>query len=111
MYLKEEIFMKSKLTCVLLTLSLLLALTGTVGAGETKNIKTSPEKGFKVIIDGVGDPMERVGKVGLIGFGSFSVSKLSNRTGRNPQTGKEIKIAAKAIENIEIAVEKVERAK
>jgi len=33
----------------------------------------------------------------LIGFGSFSISKRSARTGRNPQTGKEIEIAAKNV--------------
>ncbi len=36
-------------------------------------------------------------RVALVGFGSFSVSKRSARTGRNPQTGKEIQIAAKNI--------------
>mmetsp|Transcript_6101 Transcript_6101/g.15588 ORF Transcript_6101/g.15588 Transcript_6101/m.15588 type:complete len:367 (-) Transcript_6101:193-1293(-) len=33
----------------------------------------------------------------LIGFGTFSISKRAARTGRNPQTGKEIKIAAKNV--------------
>lgn len=33
--------------------------------------------------------------VTLIGFGSFGVSSRAARTGRNPQTGKEIKIAAR----------------
>jgi DNA-binding protein HU-beta len=33
--------------------------------------------------------------VTLIGFGTFAVSKRAARTGRNPQTGKEIKIAAR----------------
>lgn len=33
--------------------------------------------------------------VTLIGFGTFSVSARAARTGRNPQTGKEIKIAAR----------------
>lgn len=37
------------------------------------------------------------GRVSLVGFGSFSVSKREARTGRNPQTGKEIKIAAKNV--------------
>ena len=32
--------------------------------------------------------------VSLVGFGTFSVTKRAARTGRNPQTGKEIKIAA-----------------
>jgi len=36
-------------------------------------------------------------KVTLVGFGTFSVSHRSARTGRNPQTGKEIKIAAKNV--------------
>ena len=36
-------------------------------------------------------------RVALVGFGSFSVSKRSARTGRNPQTGKEIKIPAKKV--------------
>ncbi len=36
-------------------------------------------------------------KISLVGFGSFSISKRAARTGRNPQTGKEIKIAAKNV--------------
>lgn len=36
-------------------------------------------------------------KVTLVGFGTFSVSKRSARTGRNPQTGAEIKIPAKKV--------------
>jgi len=33
----------------------------------------------------------------LIGFGSFGVAKRAARTGRNPQTGKPLKIAAKKV--------------
>lgn len=36
-------------------------------------------------------------KVTLVGFGTFSVSKRAARTGRNPQTGKPIKIPAKRV--------------
>jgi len=36
-------------------------------------------------------------KVALVGFGTFSVAKRSARMGRNPQTGKEIKIAARKV--------------
>ena len=35
--------------------------------------------------------------VTLVGFGTFRVSKRKARTGRNPQTGKAIKIAAKKV--------------
>lgn len=37
------------------------------------------------------------GKLGLVGFGTFSVVKRKAREGRNPQTGKTIKIAAKKV--------------
>ncbi|MCX5839851.1 MAG: HU family DNA-binding protein, partial [Deltaproteobacteria bacterium] len=37
------------------------------------------------------------GTVTLLGFGTFRVSKSKARNGRNPQTGKEIKIAAKKV--------------
>ncbi|MBN8523248.1 MAG: HU family DNA-binding protein [Rickettsiales bacterium] len=33
-------------------------------------------------------------EISLIGFGNFSVSKIEARTGRNPRTGEELKIAA-----------------
>ncbi|MEN8777434.1 MAG: HU family DNA-binding protein [Polaribacter sp.] len=36
-------------------------------------------------------------KVALVGFGTFSVSNRAARTGRNPQTGKTIQIAAKNV--------------
>jgi nucleoid DNA-binding protein len=36
-------------------------------------------------------------RLSMVGFGSFSISKRSARTGRNPQTGKEIQIAAKNV--------------
>jgi DNA-binding protein HU-beta len=41
--------------------------------------------------------LKKEDKVTLVGFGTFSVSKRAARTGRNPQTGKEIKIAAKKV--------------
>ena len=41
--------------------------------------------------------LRRGGTVALVGFGTFSISKRAARKGRNPQTGKEIKIAAKKV--------------
>ena len=38
--------------------------------------------------------LKKKDKVQLVGFGTFETSKRAARTGRNPQTGKEIKIAA-----------------
>ena len=37
---------------------------------------------------------KRNGKVTLVGFGTFKVNQRNARTGRNPQTGEEIKIKA-----------------
>ena len=36
-------------------------------------------------------------KISLVGFGSFTVTNRAARVGRNPQTGKEIKIASKNV--------------
>jgi nucleoid DNA-binding protein len=41
--------------------------------------------------------LKRDGGLSLPGFGAFSISKRSARTGRNPQTGKEIQVAAKNV--------------
>ena len=41
--------------------------------------------------------LKKKGKVQLIGFGTFETSKRAARKGRNPQTGKEIKIAAAVV--------------
>ena len=48
-------------------------------------------------IANVSKSLSKGDSVQLIGFGTFSVSKRAARTGRNPQTGKEIKIAAKNV--------------
>lgn len=45
----------------------------------------------------VGGALKGGGRVSLVGFGTFSVSRRNARTGRNPQTGAEIKIAAKNV--------------
>ena len=43
------------------------------------------------------DAMKKGEKLTLIGFGTFSVTERSARTCRNPQTGKEMKVAAKKV--------------
>ena len=41
--------------------------------------------------------LKKKGAVTLVGFGTFKVDKRKARTGRNPQTGQEIKIKAKNV--------------
>ena len=43
------------------------------------------------------DTLEKGDKLQLVGFGTFSVTKRAARDGRNPQTGKAIKIPAKNV--------------
>jgi DNA-binding protein HU-beta len=50
--------------------------------------------GFTTAVEGA---LKTGDKISLVGFGSFGISKRAARTGRNPQTGKEIKISAKNV--------------
>ncbi len=61
---------------------------------ETKLSKKDTENTLKAFIDVTGKELKKGGKIQLIGFGTFEVSKRAARKGRNPQTGAEIKIAA-----------------
>ena len=40
------------------------------------------------------DALAQGNKISLVGFGNFTISKVAARTGRNPRTGQELKIAA-----------------
>ncbi len=59
--------------------------------------KAAAEKALTGFMDAVTDTLQKGEKISLIGFGTFSISARSARTGRNPQTGKEIKIAARNV--------------
>jgi len=48
-------------------------------------------------LEAIAEALVKGDKVQLIGFGTFSVSERAARSGRNPQTGKELKIAAKNV--------------
>ncbi|MDD5007844.1 MAG: HU family DNA-binding protein [Syntrophorhabdaceae bacterium] len=64
---------------------------------EAKISKASAEKALNTVIDSVGTTLKKGDKVAVVGFGTFSVSRRKARKGRNPQTGKEIKIPAKKV--------------
>jgi nucleoid DNA-binding protein len=49
------------------------------------------------IIAAIEKALKKGGEVTLVGFGTFKVSKRKARTGRNPQTGAVLKIAAKKV--------------
>ena len=56
--------------------------------------KKDAEKALKAFTDVVADELKKDGKVQLVGFGTFEVSQRAAREGRNPQTGKSMKIPA-----------------
>ncbi|MBQ2744937.1 MAG: HU family DNA-binding protein [Lachnospiraceae bacterium] len=63
-------------------------------AAKTELSKKDSEKALKAFIDVVSEELKKGEKIQLVGFGTFEVAKRAARTGRNPQTGKEMKIAA-----------------
>jgi len=56
--------------------------------------KKDAEKALKALTEVVTEELKKGGKVQLVGFGTFETSKRAAREGRNPQTGKSMKIAA-----------------
>ena len=56
--------------------------------------KKDAEAALKAFIDTVENELKEGGKVQLVGFGTFEVSKRAARTGRNPQTGEAMEITA-----------------
>jgi len=66
-------------------------------AGEAKLTKVDSKKVLDAFMKVTSEALGKGERVALVGFGSFSVVERSARTGRNPQTGKEIKIPAKKV--------------
>ena len=105
----KSVFSKEK-TCITydFTICLLLVLTKknkTMNKSElidaiAKDAKITKVEAGKVLdatTTAITKALKKGDRVALIGFGSFSISKRAARTGRNPQTGKAIKIAAKKV--------------
>jgi DNA-binding protein HU-beta len=63
-------------------------------AKDTKLTKVQARGAMDSFFDGVTKSLKKEGKIAFVGFGTFTVSKRKARTGRNPQTGQPIKIAA-----------------
>lgn len=66
-------------------------------AAETGLSKKDTEATLNSFVNVVSNALSKKDKVQLIGFGTFETRKRSARTGRNPQTGKEIKIKASTV--------------
>ena len=66
-------------------------------AKDAKITKVAAGKALNSVIEGITKAWKKSDSVTLVGFGTFSVSRRKARKGRNPQTGKEIKIPARKV--------------
>ncbi|MCK4568942.1 MAG: HU family DNA-binding protein [Bacteroidales bacterium] len=66
-------------------------------AAEAGLTKADAKRALESFIGATSGALKKGDRVALVGFGTFGVAKRAARKGRNPQTGKEIKIAAKKV--------------
>jgi DNA-binding protein HU-beta len=59
--------------------------------------KVAAKAALESFLSNVGDTLKNGGRVSLVGFGSWSVSRREARDGRNPKDGSPLKIAAKNV--------------
>lgn len=59
--------------------------------------KKLAEEAIGCVLESITKALEKGESVTLVGFGTFKVIKRAARNGRNPQTGKVIKIKAKKV--------------
>ena len=63
-------------------------------AEQTDMSKADAGRAVDAIVNTITDAMKKQDDVSLIGFGTFTVRERAARSGRNPQTGETIQIAA-----------------
>lgn len=66
-------------------------------ASDASLSRSQAQAALNSVLTNITKTLKKGDKVTLVGFGTFSISKRAARKGRNPQTGKEIKIAAKNV--------------
>jgi len=66
-------------------------------AKDANTTKVAAKAALDSVIGSILKTLKKGGRVSLVGFGTFSVSKRAARMGRNPQTGAELRIAARKV--------------
>lgn len=66
-------------------------------ADKAELSKKDAEKALNAVVASITEALEKQDKVQLVGFGTFEVRARNARTGKNPRTGEEIKIAASKV--------------
>jgi DNA-binding protein HU-beta len=77
-------------------------------ASHAELTKADAKKAVDAFIGATTAALKKGDRLALVGFGSFSVADRAARTGRNPQTGKEIKISAKKVVRFKAGAELAE---
>jgi len=72
-------------------------------AAESGLSKVDAGKALDAFLSSVTSVMKSGDSVSLVGFGTFSTKQRAARTGRNPQTGAEIQIAAATLPNLKFS--------
>jgi DNA-binding protein HU-beta len=63
-------------------------------AESTGLTKADAARALEAVLSSISEALAKGEQVGVVGFGTFLVRERAARTGRNPQTGAEIQIAA-----------------
>jgi DNA-binding protein HU-beta len=66
-------------------------------ASDANITKADAKRALDAFIGVTSNALKSGDRVALVGFGSFSIAQREARTGRNPRTGKELKIPAKKV--------------
>jgi DNA-binding protein HU-beta len=74
-------------------------------SSEAKITKADASRALQAFMNATTKSLRKGERVALVGFGTFTVSKRAARNGRNPQTGKPIKIAARKVAKFKAGIE------
>jgi DNA-binding protein HU-beta len=66
-------------------------------AGKTGRSKKDTERSISALLDTLTDALAADDKVQLVGFGTFAVKERPARTGKNPNTGETVQVAASKV--------------
>jgi len=91
-YKNESFFVKHKYGSIVSREEIIAKM-----AEDADTTKVAAKAALNSFITCVTKTLKKGGKISLVGFGTFSVSKREARVGRNPQTGKSINIPARKI--------------
>ncbi|MFE7083738.1 HU family DNA-binding protein [Priestia megaterium] len=78
---------------------------------KTELTKQDAKKAIDALLETISMTLAKGEKVQLVGFGTFEVRERAERTGRNPQTGEEMKIPATKVPGFKVGKELKEAVK